>query len=101
MRKRRTRLRHVRLLVAALLALCVSLRGADLTFAGSTGAGKGKRVVLIAGDDEYHSEEMLPQLAKILALEHGFTCTVLFSIDPKTGTIDPHEQRNIPGLEAL
>jgi hypothetical protein len=83
------------------LAVGIPLRSAGITFTGSTGPGKGKRVVLIAGDDEYHSEEMLPQLAKILAVEHGFTCTVLFSIDPKTGTIDPHEQRNIPGMEAL
>jgi hypothetical protein len=58
-------------------------------------------VVLIAADDEYHSEEMLPQLAKILSQRHGFTCDVLFSMNPKDGTIDPHNRRNIPGLEAL
>jgi hypothetical protein len=75
--------------------------GAGLVFKGNTGPGKGKQIVLIAGDDEYHSEEGLPQLAKILALRHGFTCTVLFSINPQDGTIDPHERRNIPGLEAL
>jgi hypothetical protein len=41
------------------------------------------------------------RLAKILARRHGFTSTVLFSISPSDGTIDPREKRNIPGLEAL
>jgi len=75
--------------------------GAGIVFRSKNGPGKGKRIVLVAGDDEYRSEEALPQLAKILALRHGFTCTVLFAINPKDGTIDPHEMRNIPGLEAL
>jgi len=67
----------------------------------SDGPGKGKHVVLVSGDEEYRSEEALPQLGKILAKHHGFTCTVLFAIDPKDGTIDPDNRRNIPGLEAL
>lgn len=75
--------------------------GAGLVFNGRNGPGRGKRIVLVAGDDEYHSEEGLPQLAKILAFRHGFTCTVLFSIDPDNGTIAPHSRRNIPGLDAL
>ena len=74
----------------------------DVTYDGGPGAGHGKHVVLVAGDDgEYHSEEALPQLAKILAVRHGFKCTVLFSINPADGTIDPHAKSNIPGLEAL
>ncbi|MGA7408990.1 MAG: ThuA domain-containing protein [Bryobacteraceae bacterium] len=92
------------LLVAALLffdATSSSLRAAGVEFQGHSGPGKGKRIVLIAADDEYHSEEMLPQLAKILAEHQGFDCTVLFSINPSDGTIDPHQRRNIPGLEAL
>lgn len=71
------------------------------TYKGASGPGKGKHVVLISGDEEYRSEETLPQLAKILARHHGFTCTVLFAIDPKSGTIDPQNRSNIPGLEAL
>lgn len=78
-----------------------SLHGAGIEFKGTRGPGKGKHVVLVAADDEYHSEEALPQLAKILAMRHGFTCTVLFAIDPRDGTIDPHERHNIPGLEDL
>ena len=43
----------------------------------------------------------MPMLGKILSQRHGFDCTVLFSIDPETGTINPNNQNNIPGLEAL
>jgi hypothetical protein len=72
-----------------------------LTLEGSKGPGQGKHVVLISGDEEYRSEEALPQLAKILAKHHGFRCTVVFAVDPKTGTINPNVRNNIPGLEAL
>ena len=65
------------------------------------GHSKGKNIVLISGDEEYRSEESLPQLAKILSMYHGFHCTVLFAINPKDGTIDPNQLNNIPGLEAL
>ena len=68
---------------------------------GKKGPGKGKHIVLIAGDDEYRSEELIPALARILAVRHGFKCTVLFAINKKTGEIDPSTQDNIPGLEAL
>jgi type 1 glutamine amidotransferase len=65
------------------------------------GPGKGKHIVLVGGDEEYRSEESLPQLGKILARRHGFKCTVLFAVDPKTGEINPDIVDNIPGLEAL
>src|SRR5712692_2004164 len=68
---------------------------------GREGPGKGKHVVLVSGDEEYRSEETLPQLGKILAKRHGFTCTVLFAVDPKDGVINPDVNNNIPGLEAL
>lgn len=73
-----------------------------LEFPGAAGKpGSGKRVVLVAGDEEYRSEELMPQLAKILAQQHGFDCTVLFSIDPKSGEINPNQSDNIPGLHRL
>lgn len=71
-----------------------------LTFRGESGPGKGKHVVLIAADQEYRSEEAIPQLARILSRRHGFDCTVLFAIDPTDGTINP-TVNNIPGLEKL
>ncbi len=92
------------LCVLALSALVPSLVFAKdaewVTYEGKEGPGKGKHVVLVSGDEEYRSEEALPQLAKILATRHGFTCTVLFAIG-KDGTIEPTRRDNIPGLEAL
>jgi len=70
-------------------------------YEGTTGPGQGTHIVLISGDEEYRSEEALPMLGKILAVRHGFTCTVLFPIDPATGLIEPDHQTNIPGLEQL
>ncbi len=72
-----------------------------VVYKGGEGPGKGKHIVLVSGDEEYRSEEAYPQLGKILARRHGFKCTVLFAIDPKTGTINPDNTRNIPGLQAL
>ena len=72
-----------------------------VTYAGSGGPGAGKRIVFLAGDEEYRSEESLPMLAQILARRHGFTCTVLFSQDSATGFINPDNQNRIPGMDAL
>jgi hypothetical protein len=57
-------------------------------------------VVLVAGDQEYRSEESMPALARILE-RHGFRCTVLLPINHQTGEVDPETSDNIPGLEAL
>jgi hypothetical protein len=73
-----------------------------VTYPGQSGPGQGKHIVFISGDEEYRSEEALPQLGRILAEQHGFTCTVLFAQNPDTpGLIDPNYRHNIPGLEAL
>ncbi len=72
-----------------------------LAFEGKSGAGQGKHIVLVSGDEEYRSEEALPMLAQILSNHHGFKCTVLFSLDPQTGEVDPENQTNITGLEHL
>ncbi len=89
-------------LVSVLLQLS-SLPARDLwrVYEGHGGPGRGKHIVLVSGDEEYRSEEALPQLAGILAQHHGFRCTVLFAIDPATGIINPNQRHNIPGLEAL
>jgi len=72
-----------------------------VVYEGKEGPGKGKHIVLIAGDDEYRSEELIPQLGRILAVHHGFKCTVLFAVNKESGEIDPSTLDNIPGLEAL
>src|ERR1039457_2409699 len=85
-----------------LSALAGWTRAADgVVYEGQQGPGKGKQIVFLAGDEEYRSEEALPMLAKILAVRHGFKCTVLFPINPADGTIDPLTLTNMPGLAAL
>ena len=92
-----------RTVVLLTVLACVPAHAADpwLVVEGGEGPGKGKQVVLVSGDEEYRSEEGLTQLAKILAEHHGFTCRVVYAIDPATGEISPNTTTNIPGLEAL
>jgi acetyl esterase/lipase len=71
-----------------------------VTYPPKDGAGKGKHIVFLTGDEEYRSEEGLPMLAKILSQRHGFKCTVLFSLD-QDGTINPDKGASIAGAEAL
>lgn len=59
-------------------------------------------IVMVTGDEEYRSEEALPQLARILNQQHGYNCTVLFAQDPEEpGLVDPNYVHNIPGLDQL
>ncbi len=92
-------------LAAMLLVICCAAARAEdaqwVTYKGGKGPGRGKRIVFITGDEEYRSEESMPAMARILAQRHGFECTVLFSVDPRTGEIDPKVDNNIPGLDAL
>lgn len=87
------------------LLLTISIAGAGdnphrVVYEGENGPGKGKHIVLLAGDHEYRSEETLPALARILAKHYGFRCSVFFTTDPKTGFIKPGSS-HIAGLEAL
>jgi len=72
-----------------------------VVYEGKYGPGYGKQIVLLSGDEEYRSEQAMPMLGKILAVRHGFKCTVLFPINPADGSIDPVTLTNIPGMEAL
>ena len=88
--------------VAALLLLPNHAHAADMVvYEGKTGPGAGRHIVFLAGDEEYRSEESLVQMARILAVRHGFKCTVLFSLDPKDGTINPNASNSLAGAEAL
>ena len=89
-------------LITLLLIIQRETGAADrVIYEGYQGPGRGKHIVFVTGDEEYRSEEALPMLAKILALRHGFKCTVLFALDPTDGSIDPNNPTNIPGLESL
>jgi hypothetical protein len=70
-----------------------------LEFPAAAGPGAGKHVVLLAGDEEYRSEESMPMLARILSERHGFKCTVLFSHD--NGIINPNNAASLGKPEAL
>lgn len=83
------------------LVTCQVIAKDWVIYEGEKGAGKGKHIVFLTGDEEYRSEEGMPMLAKILAKHHGFKCTVLFAIDPKTGYIDPDNQTHLPGFERI
>lgn len=93
--------------IAAILALVAAPIAQDkasdswVVYPGGDGPGAGKHIVLIAGDEEYRSEEAMPMLGRILSVRHGFRCTVLFSTNPETGEIDPTNQTHITGMSAL
>ncbi len=70
-----------------------------VVYEGTEGPGAGKHIVLLAGEHEYRSEELLPAMARILAKNLGFKCSVFFTLDDE-GFIEPGSS-NIAGLEAL
>jgi len=73
-----------------------------LTIEGQqSGLGKGQHIVFVTGEEYYRSEEGMSMFAKIMARHHGYKCTVLFSMDPQSGLINPNRNNNIPGLAAL
>jgi len=103
MNKMRHTIKFWMLVLAGLSCLLCGRVSAEpwVVFEGGEGPGKGKHIVFVTGDEEYRSEDSMPMLAKILAVHHGFKCTVLFAINKETGEIDPQTIDNIPGLEAL
>lgn len=86
------------ILVSAITASSAEVQW--VTYEGKEGSGRGKHIVLLAGDEEYRSEESLPMLGKILSQRHGFKCSVLFSQDAD-GTINPNNSTNVPGMHLL
>jgi hypothetical protein len=89
-------------IVAAAALASMGIAGeVTLNLKGKSGPGKGKHVVLVAGDQEYRTEESMPMLAKILSEKHGFDCTVVFSWDPSGTYIDPNHEPGLKGLKAL
>ena len=88
------------LVACTLLAGILKAEDPWITYPGGDGPGKGKHIVLLAGDEEYRSEEGLPMLGKILSQRHGFKCTVSFSVNDK-GEIDPNNQKSLSNPKAL
>jgi hypothetical protein len=88
------------LLIGSLILQQASPSETSVTYSPRTGAGQGKHVVFLTGDEEYRGEEGLPMLAKILSQRHGFRCTVLFAVDPD-GTINPKNTKSLSNPAAL
>lgn len=92
--------RRTLLALAAALPFGTGFAADDhLTYAPK-GEARNKHVVLLAGDEEYRSEEAMPMLAKLLSERHGFRTTVLFSVDPD-GTVNPTKGDSLTHPEAL
>ena len=91
------------LLLASLTWTCLSSSAAaeDRLVLTPPADSAGKRIVLVAGDEEYRTEESMPMLAKILSQKHGFHCTVLFALDVEGNYIDPNNSQGVRGWEAL
>jgi len=87
------------LLVASPLSSILAEEDHSVSYAPA-GEAKGKHIVLLAGDEEYRSEEAMPALGKILSQRHGFKCTVLFSTE-KDGTINPDYGASLTNPAAL
>jgi hypothetical protein len=106
---------HIRLVELSAPTLCAAILGlaalsvpveshaADrLEFKPPNAGQETKHVVLIAGDEEYRTEESMPMLGKILSQHHAYNCTVLFSFGPdEADYIDPNNQQGLRGLDAL
>jgi hypothetical protein len=73
-----------------------------LVFEPKTPSDHPKHIVLVAGDEEYRSEEVMPMLGKILSQKHGFKCTVVFAMGPNGADyIDSNNQQGLRDLAAL
>jgi hypothetical protein len=93
-------IRRTFLTLAAALPFSACFAADDYLSYEPKGDAKGKHVVLLAGDEEYRSEEALPMLARLLSERHGFKTTVLFSVDAE-GTIDPTAGGSLTNPAAL
>ncbi len=88
------------LLTTSFIATASAAEQTWVTYEPKAGPGNGKHIVLIAGDEEYRSEEGLPMLGKILSQRLGFKCTVLFSVDAE-GFINPDAGGSLSNPAAL
>ena len=93
-------MRTFQILALILAGSALQLAAAPVFYPGTKSIAKNKHLVLIGSDHEYRSEETIPALARILAKHHGFDCTVLLGVDPKSGEVVAGVS-NVPGMEAL
>lgn len=87
-------------LCASLLQTATAASDGTIVFEAAEGKAAA-HVVLIAGDEEYRTEETMPMLGKLLSQKHGCKCTVVFSMSADGSYIDPNNQEGLQGLAAL
>ena len=68
-------------LIVAIMLFSGVIASANPVIYKAGNPSKGKKLVFVASDHEYRAEETLPALARILAVHHGFDCTVLFGLN--------------------
>ena len=85
-------------LITLILLLSCSFLHANPVVYKASKASWEKKIVFVASDHEYRAEETLPALARILAVHHGFDCTVLFGLS-KNGEIEALDRKQ--GLDEL
>src|SRR5687767_8138777 len=73
-------MRKLRCLLFVAFACVIRAEDHWITFGPGEGAGNGKHVVFVTGEEEYRSEESAPMLSRVLSTHHGFKTTVLFSM---------------------
>ena len=84
------------------IASTVKAGDGTLVFEAKNGGEHPKHIVLVSGDEEYRSEEVMPMLGKILSQKHGFKCTCVFAMGPDGADyIDSNNQQGLRGLGAL
>ena len=92
--------RHVITAAAGFFILCTQATAADrVVYQGDAGPGQGRHILFIASDHEYRGEETCPAIARIMAKQYGFKCTVLFG-QTEDGLIKPGSSL-IPGIETI
>lgn len=88
------------IIAISLATLSSAKETGSITFKGDGDPGAGKKVVPIAEDEEYRSEQFMSMFSKILSSHYGFTTTVLFSTGVDD-TIDPNNVASMSNPEAL
>ena len=91
-------MKTILVLLASLLSVS-TLLATSIVYEGTAGPGFGKHIVFLASDHEYRSEESCPALARILAKNLGFKCTVVFGVD-ENGHIEAGSSKG-SGMKAL
>ena len=92
--------RYLLAATAGLFLLCTHATAADhVVYEGDSGPGKGKHIFHCVGSRIPRRGRRVPAIARIMAKQYGFKCTVLFG-QTTEGLIKPGSVL-IPGIDAI